>query len=63
MTEAQRHYIYGIALAIIAALAAYGILGPDEIPVWTGVVVAVLGIGTNALAVKNTSSKSTDQGS
>ena len=35
-------------------LSAYGLIGPDEIPVWTGVAIAVLGIGTNALAVKNT---------
>ena len=59
MTESQRHYLYGICLAVIAVLSAYGILGPDEIPVWTGIIVAVLGVGSNALAVKNTDSSGT----
>lgn len=54
MTEAIRHRIYQIAFAIIGALAFYGIIGTDEIPVWLGIVVAVLGLSTNALAVKNT---------
>lgn len=57
MTEATRHYIYSIALAVIAIVAAYGIIGPGEIPLWTALVVAVLGVGTNVLAVKNTSRK------
>ena len=57
MTESTRAYIYRIALAALAVLSLYGIIGPDEIPVWTGVVVAVLGIGTSALATKNTSTK------
>lgn len=55
MSEATRAYIYRIALAVLAALSLYGLIGPDEIPVWTGVIVAVLGIGTTALATKNTS--------
>ena len=54
MTEAIRHRIYQIAFALIGALAFYGVIGADEIPVWLGVIVAVLGLGTNALAVKNT---------
>jgi hypothetical protein len=55
MSEATRAYIYRIALAVLAVLSLYGLIGPDEIPVWTGVIVAVLGIGTNILATKNTS--------
>jgi len=55
MTEATRGYVYRVSLALLAVLSLYGLIGPDEIPVWTGVIVAVLGIGTSALATKNTS--------
>ena len=59
MNEATRAYIYRIALALLAVLSLYGLVGPDEIPVWTGVLVAVLGIGSAGLATKNTT---TDKG-
>lgn len=57
MTEAVRHRIYLVSLAVIALVASYGLIGPDEVPLWSGLVVALLGVGTNALAAKNTSSK------
>ena len=55
--ERIRAWIYRIALAVIALAAAYGLLGPDEVPVWTAVVAAVLGIVGNGLATVNTSTK------
>lgn len=54
LTESTRHYIYGIVAAVIALLAGYGILGPDEVPLWTALAIAVLGVGTNILANRNT---------
>ena len=55
MSESTRHYIYGICLAVIALASGYGLIVADEVPLWTGIVVAVLGVGSNTLAVKNTS--------
>jgi len=55
--ETTRAYIYRIALAVLGVLSLYGLIGPDEIPVWTGVIVAVLGIGSSALATANTDRK------
>lgn len=56
-TEQRRAYIYRIALAVLAALSLYGLIGPDEIPVWTGILLAVLGLGTSGLATVNTTTK------
>ena len=40
-------------IAAIAILSGYGLLGPDEVPLWTALVVAVLGIGGPAVAAAN----------
>lgn len=56
-SEPTRAYIYRIALAVLAVLVVYGLLGPDEVPVWTEVVSAVLGIGATSLATANTSTR------
>jgi hypothetical protein len=55
--ETTRAYIYRIALAALAVLSLYGLVGPDEIPVWTSVIMALLGIGSSALATANTGRK------
>lgn len=55
--ESTRAYIYRIALAVLAVLSAYGFVGPDEVPMWTSAIVALLGIGSSALATANTSRK------
>jgi hypothetical protein len=54
-TERTRHYLYGVVAAIIALLMGYGILGAEEVPLWIALAVAVLGVGTNTLASRNTS--------
>ena len=56
--EQRRAYVYRVALAVLGVLSLYGLIGPDEIPVWTGVIVAALGIGTSGLASANTTRKS-----
>ena len=54
ISESTRHWIYTIVAAVIALLAAYGVLGPDEVPLWLALAAAVLGVGTNVLAAVNT---------
>jgi hypothetical protein len=57
LDQRTRAYTYRVALALLAVLSMYGLVGPDEIPVWTGVLVAVLGIGSSGLATVNTTRK------
>ncbi len=57
LNEQTRAYVYRMALAVLGVLSLYGLIGPDEIPVWTGVIVAALGIGASGLASVNTTRK------
>lgn len=57
MKESTRAYIYRIVLAILAVALIYGLIRREDLPLWIELVAAVLGIGTNALATKNTSTK------
>ena len=52
-TEERRLWLYGVIIAAIAILSGYGLLGPDEVPLWTALVVALLGIGGPAVAAAN----------
>lgn len=52
-TEERRLWLYGVIIAVIAILSAYGLLGPDQVPMWTALVVALLGIGGPAVAAAN----------
>ena len=52
-TEERRLWLYGVIIAAIAILSGYGLLGPDEVPLWTALVVALLGIGAPAVAAAN----------
>ena len=53
LTEARRLWLYGVIIAAIAILSGYGLLGPDEVPLWTALVVALLGMGAPAVAAAN----------
>ena len=53
LTEERRLWLYGVIIAAIAILSGYGILGPDEVPLWTALIVAVLGVGGPAVAAAN----------
>lgn len=56
-SEPTRAHIYRISLAVLSLLVVYGILGPDETPVWAELVAAILGVGSASLAAANTSTK------
>lgn len=58
--EAVRAWLYRVALAVLAALSLYGLIGPEEIPAWTGIVVALFSLGSTGLATANTSTKPGD---
>lgn len=53
LTESQRRWAYGVAVAAFAVLAFYGVLTLEGVAMWTVLVAAVLGIPTNALAARN----------
>lgn len=53
LTEYQRRWAYGIVIAALPLLAAYGVLGPDQAPMWVALAAAVLGVSSSALAAQN----------
>ena len=53
LTEHQRRWVYGIVIAALPVLAAYGILGPDHAPMWVALAAAVLGVSSSSLAAAN----------
>lgn len=55
--EAQRAYIYRIALAVLAILVARGFIADGEAPMWAEIIGSVLAIGSTGLAVANTSTR------
>lgn len=55
--EKTRAWIYRISLALVPILTGYGLIEDSKAALWVGVVGAILGFGTNALASANTSTK------
>lgn len=55
--EKTRAWIYRISLAAVPLLTGYGLIQDSKAALWIGVVGAILGFGTNALASANTSTK------
>lgn len=53
VTETQRRWVYGIVIAALPILAAYGVLGPEQAPMWVALAAAVLGVSSSALAAQN----------
>jgi|AntAceMinimDraft_12_1070368.scaffolds.fasta_scaffold198993_2 hypothetical protein len=49
----NRKWFYGIALAVVAVLSGYGLLSDGQVAVWSGLLMAVFGIGAPALALNN----------
>lgn len=41
-TEPVRVYLYGIVLAVLLVLVAYGLLTAELVPLWAGLAAAVL---------------------
>lgn len=57
MKEATRAYIYRIVVVLMALAVGRGLITQDEAPLWLGLALSVLGLGTASLAAKNTSTK------
>src|SRR5699024_7533233 len=55
-TEAVRRWIYAVAAALGAAAIFYGIMTAEEVAIWLGVLIALLG----GLAVSNVGEKGLD---
>lgn len=53
LTEKNRRWVYGIVIAALPILAAYGILGPDQAPMWVALAAAALGVSSSGLAAAN----------
>lgn len=49
-----RRWIYGIAVAAVPLLVAYGVIAESDAALWIGLAGAVLGTGVPALAAANT---------
>ncbi len=49
----NRKWFYGIALAVVAVLSGYDLLSDGQVAVWSGLLMAVFGIGAPALALNN----------
>lgn len=45
-----RTWLYGVAVAVLAVLALYKVIEPEEVPVWTTVVEAILGVTATGTA-------------
>jgi hypothetical protein len=55
--QKTRAWIYRVSLALVPVLTGYGVISDSKAALWLGVIGAVLGLGTNALASANTSTK------
>lgn len=53
LTEHRRRWVYGIVIAALPILAGFGILGPDDAPMWVALAAAVLGVSSTSLAAAN----------
>jgi hypothetical protein len=43
-SEPVRLYLYGVGLALVALLVAYGIVAAEFAPLWVALLVALLGV-------------------
>lgn len=55
--EWVRAWLYTIGMAAVPLMVAYGLLDEGTSGLWVGVLGAVLGFGSSALAAANTSTK------
>lgn len=53
LSPTTRAWAYGIAVAAFGVAFVYGLVEQEQIDAWLLLVAGVLGVGTNALAVKN----------
>lgn len=53
LTEHRRRWVYGIVIAALPVLVAYGLMAPDQMTLWVAVAAAVLGVSSSGLAAAN----------
>ena len=50
LTPAVRTWIYTVVTAVLAIIAAYGLISADEVPLWLTLAAALLGLGASGTA-------------
>ena len=50
LTPAVRTWIYSVVTAVLAIIAAYGLVSADEVPLWLTLAAALLGLGASGTA-------------
>lgn len=53
LSAQTRTYIYGVAIAAMPILVAYGLLSADQAPQWLALAAALLAVVPPALAVRH----------
>ncbi|MFA5607164.1 MAG: hypothetical protein WDA07_08250 [Leucobacter sp.] len=53
ITAKHRLYAYSVIAGGLGILAFYGLIGPEEVPIWLGFAGIVLGVAGNATAAYN----------
>lgn len=51
----NRKWLYGVTIAVLAILAAYGLLEDAQVPLWATLAAVVLGVGSPAVALGHVS--------
>lgn len=52
-SESGRRWLYGVAIAVIALAAFYGIITQEATVLWVGIVAALLGLPVASANVRN----------
>ena len=60
MSQQTRTYIYGIIIAAVPILVAFGFVAEDQAQLWLTLAAAILGLGGNVLAKPNSNPKKVD---
>jgi hypothetical protein len=50
-TRSNRVYLYLVGLALAPILVSYGYISKEDVPLWLGLLLAVLGLGTATVKV------------
>ena len=51
LTSAKaRQYFYALATAVLALLVGYGVISPEQVPLWLGFAAALFAMGATTTA-------------
>jgi len=50
LTPKVRNYLYAVATAAMAVAVAYGLISPDQVPLWLSLAAALLAITATSTA-------------